>query len=614
MIPGFLQLLNAGKHDDTSKKGEPPLHGHLPPSCRTIDTLNWDHSQLRALPICPDKDALRQPRHVSGACLSHASPSPVDRPSLIVAVPSALELIDLPPDDATTRPQLVECLSGNQLPMGAMPTAQCYCGHQFGVFAGQLGDGAAISLGGVLNSRGDRWEVQLKGAGTTHYSRKADGRKVLRSSLRELLASENAHALGIPTTRAAALVTSDTFVARDINYDGHAIKERASILTRLAPSFLRFGSFEICDPRGGPSPGDVPLLETLLDHTAAQLGKSPKSDAAADVAASRLDTFGEMVERTARLVASWMCFGFCHGVLNTDNMSVLGMTLDYGPYGFMETYDPEYVCNASDQHGMYAYHRQPEVCRWNCERLADALAPVVPTALTKPLLARFDDVYFASFSERMLAKLGIAAVADGDDDLLQGLLGAMQRTGADWTASFRALCDIALPPFRKGREALALAPTVERIVECCASPQQLAASAMQKSLELGAASAEPADAAKSEALRRHAEELSRAPASVKRTHDVALWSAWLARYAERLLKEEAAKDEAVWRRRMRSTNPRVVLRNWIAQEAIDAASSGDIDVVRKVLDAVTRPYDEANDEDGERYALPLGTVEGRCVS
>ena len=150
--------------------------------------------------------------------------------------------------------------------------------------------------------------------------------------------------------------------------------------------------------------------------------------------------------------------------------------------------------------------------------------------------------------------------------------------------------------------------------ECCASPQQLAASAMQKSLELGAASADPADAAKSEALRRHAEELSRAPASVKRTHDVALWSAWLGRYAERLLKEEAAKDEAVWRRRMRSTNPRVVLRNWIAQEAIDAASSGDIDVVRKVLDAVTRPYDEAKDEDGERYALPLATVEGRCVS
>lgn len=356
---------------------------------RTADDLTWEQSLLRRLPALEDMgnvDDLRKPRAVSRACFSRAHPTPVEAPSLVAAIPEALFLIDLNSEEAARR---VDIFAGNQLPVGAEPVSHCYSGHQFGVFAGQLGDGAAISLGVVKSGSGDSWEIQLKGAGRTHYSRKADGRKVLRSSLRELLASESAHALGIPTTRAAALVTSDTTVARDVHYDGHVIHERASVLTRLSPSFLRFGSFEICIA-GGPSAGQHDLLEKLIDHAVRLLGikgakhahQAPRSiipSAAAEREALLLSTklrvaaFGEMVSRTAQLVACWMCHGFCHGVLNTDNMSILGLTLDYGPFGFMETYDPEYVCNTSDHTGRYAYHRQPEACKWNCERLAEVL-------------------------------------------------------------------------------------------------------------------------------------------------------------------------------------------------------------------------------------------------
>ena len=285
----------------------------------SFDELRWDHGKLRVLPCLKDDPTIdpRIPRQVSGSCFSTATPTPIEKPFVVVSVPDALALIDLPPDESRDNPRFVDYASGGAIPPGSKPTAHCYCGYQFGVFSGQLGDGAAISLGDVINTRGERWEVQLKGAGRTHYSRQADGRKVLRSSLRELLASEAVHALGIPSTRAAALTaSSETLVARDVDYNGRIIHEKASVLTRLAPSFLRFGSFEITIP-GGPSVGQFVLVEKLLDHTCKLLGVKGRAAA-----------FGEMVARTARLVAEWMCVGFCHGVLNTDNMSVLGLTLD----------------------------------------------------------------------------------------------------------------------------------------------------------------------------------------------------------------------------------------------------------------------------------------------
>lgn len=297
-----------------------------------------------------------------------------------------------------------------------------------------------------------------------------------------------------------------------------------------------------------------------------------------------------------------------------------------GPFGFMETYDPEYVSNTSDKAGQYAFAQQPEACKWNCQKLAEALSPVVPMAQLQPYLDRFDDLYFAAFSQRMLAKLGLQTTAADDDALLQDLLEVMQQTGADWTVTFRAFCNVptnALPNAEDDANiAAALRPTIDRIVECCASPQQLATIHMQRSLEVGAASAAPVEAERSEQLRRRAEELGRAPPAAKQEHDVARWGVWLRTYVRRLQREKI-DDAAAWRSRMRSVNPRVVLRNWVAQEAIEAAEAGDTDVVERVLRAITHPFDESADEalgmrgaptDDERYALPSAAVEGRCVS
>lgn len=341
----------------------------------TVESLQWDNSQLRTLPVHTGADDITEPQQsVPGVCFSRAKPTPLEDPQLVITSASALELLGLNPEEATRRDDFAAFFSGNQPLPGSEPAAHCYCGHQFGMFSGQLGDGATMYLGEVLNTAGERWEVQFKGAGKTHYSRSADGRKVLRSSLREFLCSEANHALGVPTTRAGTLVTSDTRVPRDIHYNGNVTLERASVVLRIAHSFLRFGSFEICRPtdavtgRAGPSVGKHAILEKLLDRVTALLAAEraaasateppaapysasaalqtlastiaePHGPAADVVARQRqwLGTFAEIVLRTARLVAHWQCVGFCHGVLNTDNMSVLGLTIDYGPFGFMDT-------------------------------------------------------------------------------------------------------------------------------------------------------------------------------------------------------------------------------------------------------------------------------------
>ncbi|KAL5514995.1 hypothetical protein EMCRGX_G000100 [Ephydatia muelleri] len=246
------------------------------------------------------------------------------------------------------REDLAEYFAGNKILPGSDPAAHCYCGHQFGNFAGQLGDGCALYLGEVVNVAGERWELQLKGAGKTPYSCQADGRKVLQSSIREFLCSEAMFHLGIPTTRAGTCVTSDTPVARDIFYNGNVIYEKATVISRIAPTFLRFGSFEIFktrDPqtgRSGPSVGRMDILNQLLDYT--------------------ITSFFPEVHGEDR-------------VLNTDNMSIVGVTIDYGPFGFMDRYDPNHICNGSDDGGRYSYTNQPAICRWNLKKLAEALSP-----------------------------------------------------------------------------------------------------------------------------------------------------------------------------------------------------------------------------------------------
>eukprot|EP00195_Chlamydomonas_chlamydogama_P001982 CAMPEP_0202917096 /NCGR_PEP_ID=MMETSP1392-20130828/70188_1 /ASSEMBLY_ACC=CAM_ASM_000868 /TAXON_ID=225041 /ORGANISM="Chlamydomonas chlamydogama, Strain SAG 11-48b" /LENGTH=354 /DNA_ID=CAMNT_0049609735 /DNA_START=89 /DNA_END=1150 /DNA_ORIENTATION=+ len=351
---------------------------------RTLETLNFDNLSLKALPVDTGPN---ETRTVPGACFSRIPTlSPLQSPKLVSASVEALQLLDIGPDQVQ-RPEFVEFMAGNtQLP-GSEPAAHCYAGHQFGFFSGQLGDGAAMYLGEVVNALGERWEMQLKGSGLTPYSRAADGRKVLRSSVREFLASEAMFHLGIPTTRAGSVVSSDSRIDRDPYYDGRVVAERCSVVLRIAPTFLRFGSFEIFKPtdkttgRAGPSVGrEAEMLPTMLDHLVrtylSTIWVTHQGDSLQPGPSSRredmyLDMYKEVLLRTASLAASWQAVGFCHGVLNTDNMSVLGLTLDYGPYGFMESFDPDHICNGSDDSGRYDYKGQPDICRWNCEKFAE---------------------------------------------------------------------------------------------------------------------------------------------------------------------------------------------------------------------------------------------------
>jgi uncharacterized protein YdiU (UPF0061 family) len=324
-----------------------------------MNHLTFDNRNLRLLPVDPDKK--NYCRSTPNAIFSFVDPTPVKNPMLIAYSKSALELLGL---TAQNEDQIVQYLSGNNKIPGSLTAAHCYCGHQFGSFAGQLGDGAAISLGEVLvrdpsNDTTKRWELQLKGAGLTPYSRNADGRKVLRSSVREFLCSEAMHYLNVPTTRAGSCVTSDSTVERDPFYDGHVVNERSTVVSRISENFFRFGSFEIFKPKGpasydraGPSAGNQELKEKLFHQLLLYFPEITEGKEVIEASSlNRLASlyFREIVKRTATLVAKWQAVGFVHGVLNTDNMSIMGVTIDYGPYGFMEQFDPNFVPNGKLQ-------------------------------------------------------------------------------------------------------------------------------------------------------------------------------------------------------------------------------------------------------------------------
>mmetsp|Transcript_59344 Transcript_59344/g.190940 ORF Transcript_59344/g.190940 Transcript_59344/m.190940 type:complete len:648 (+) Transcript_59344:56-1999(+) len=412
-------------------------------------SLRFDNSVLARLPVDPEgRNFVRE--SVPGACWSRVRPTPLRNPRLVVHSPGALELLGLAEAElAGKEEELAVYLGGCEVLPGADPAAHCYCGHQFGSFSGQLGDGATMYLGEVINPAGERWELQFKGAGKTPYSRKADGRKVLRSSVREFLCSEAMHHLGVPTTRAGTCVVGDDMVVRDIYYDGNSKPELCAVITRIAPTFIRFGSFEIFKERdektgrAGPSAGNTALLRKLLDLCVEQY--YPQAWAEEGPGEPRyLRFFAEVVRRTAELVAAWQAVGWVHGVLNTDNMSILGLTIDYGPFGFMEWFDQDYNSNGSDGGGRYSYGRQPEVCKWNCGKFAEALAPLLPPAASGPVLERYDEWFQAAYLGRMRAKLGLDDApergADADPALIEDLLKTMESTCADWSLVFRALC------------------------------------------------------------------------------------------------------------------------------------------------------------------------------
>jgi uncharacterized protein YdiU (UPF0061 family) len=490
-------------------------------------------------------------REVRGLVWSATRPTPVAAPRWLArSMPMADEL-GLEPE-AMASPDLLGLMAGNAEPEGVITAATNYGGHQFGHWAGQLGDGRALLLGERAGREGRRWELQLKGAGPTPYSRRADGRAVLRSSLREYVASEAMHALGVPTTRVLSLVATGDAVVRDILYAGDPKPEPGAIVCRVAPSFLRFGHYELPSSRG-----EREVLERLVDHTIQTHFPGIAGPNA------RADWFAEVARRTGVLMAHWMRVGFVHGVMNTDNLSALGLTIDYGPFGFLDDTDPHWTPNTTDLPGRrYRYAAQPQIAHWNLSALASALAPLFPEAT--PLTAGMNAYVeaFQSAQARMWAeKLGLADWRDADAALVSGLFGALQAAEVDFTIFFRTLA------------ALVAGSTAE-VDEGIASG-------------LPAALADPV-AALAPALYDRA----------KAEREASTLRDWFAAYAARLATDPLPAERR--RARMDAANPWVVPRNWLLQQAIDAAEQGDTAELQALLDVLQRPYQEQ--PGAERFA------------
>ena len=488
--------------------------------------MKFDNRFIAELPGDPESGP--RVREVSGALWSAVMPTPVRAPRLLAFSREVAAALGLDAGDVAD-PDFIAAFSGNAPWPGMQPWAANYGGHQFGHWAGQLGDGRAISLGEVLGSDGQRHELQLKGAGRTPYSRGADGRAVLRSSLREFICSEAMHHLGVPTTRALCLLASGEPVVRDMFYDGHPRPEPGALVCRVAPSFIRFGSFELPASRG-----DTALLRRLLDFTLSR----DYPEIAGNGTARDAEWFGQVCERTADTVAHWMRVGFVHGVMNTDNMSILGLTIDYGPYGWLEDYDPDWTPNTTDAAGRrYRFGTQPQVAYWNLGRLAQAVSPLFADAA--PLqegLERFVLRYRAIEREHVAAKLGLAVCEEADLVLMEDLRRLMQQAEMDMTLAFRGLLDI-------DAEAPALLP-------------------------LGPAFYDE---------------------DKRDAHSAALL-AWLQRYAARVRADTLSAAQR--RERMRLANPRYVPRNYLAQEAIDRVEQGDTAVLSEWLEVLRHPYDD----------------------
>ncbi len=445
------------------------------------------------------------------------TPTALPDPYLVSTSPTAAALVGLGPQDLGREPWLA-ALAGNRVLPGSDPLAAVYAGHQFGVWAGQLGDGRALLLGEAIGPDDRHWELQLKGAGKTPYSRMGDGRAVLRSSIREFLCSEAMHALGIPTTRALCVMGSDHPVFREN-------AETAAVVTRMAPSFIRFGSFEhfyYTDQHQALRQ----LADYVIDKFYPALRTEPNPYAA---------LLREVAVRTGRLIAQWQAVGWCHGVMNSDNMSILGLTIDYGPFGFIDGFNADHVCNHSDENGRYAYRKQPPIGEWNCYALGQALMPLIGSAdEAQAALANYRAAFELEFKVRMRAKLGLRS-ADGEDErLFNRLLDALHAGRVDFTLFFRNLSRL------RSADAAGDAPVRDLFVDRIA------------------------------------------------------FDDWAAAYRERLRQEGTPDAERA--AAMNRVNPKYVLRNHLAEQAIaqargDAGERSFVEVER-LLEVLSRPYDE----------------------
>ncbi|WP_293369449.1 YdiU family protein [Nevskia sp.] len=451
---------------------------------------------------------------------------PLPTPTLLHVNSALARELGVDPADSAS-PSFAAIMAGNAPWPDYDARASVYAGHQFGHFVPQLGDGRALSIAEIRDAAGQPQELQLKGAGPTPYSRGSDGRAVLRSSIREYLCSEAMHALGIPTTRALALVGSPQPVRRETI-------ETAAVVCRVAPSFIRFGHFEFWYYRR-----EHERLAPLADQLIAQ--HFPEFDGHPDRHALWLT---EVVERTARLIAGWQAVGFCHGVMNTDNFSALGLTIDYGPFGFLDAFDPHHICNHTDQGGRYAWDRQPMIGHWNCTKLLQACLPLLgdtpeaAVARAQPIADRYPVTYSAAMTARWAAKLGLRAFRDGDETLVNRWLALLASSKADFTRSWRHLARI-------------------------------------KALDDG-----PGTGVREEIL------------------DLAAFDAWLPDYRARLRSEQS--DDAERAARMNAANPKYVLRNHLAQAAIARAETGDYSEIDRLFTLLSQPF--AEQPEHETYA------------
>tara|TARA_R110000824_G_scaffold288508_2_gene476519 strand:- start:89901 stop:91505 length:1605 start_codon:yes stop_codon:yes gene_type:complete len=501
-------------------------------SLGTLDSLKFDNSFTRALPADPVID--NNSRLVNAACYSRVSPMPFPKAALVSYSRELAMELGLNPTECLTQ-RFVDVFSGTELLPGMQPFAACYGGHQFGKWAGQLGDGRAINLGEIVGKHARRWSLQLKGAGPTPYSRNADGFAVLRSSIREFLCSEAMHHLRVPTTRALSLLTTGTQVERDMFYDGHSSMEPGAIVCRAAPSFIRFGNFELFTSRN-----QIDILKKLADYTIEyffpHLGKPSKE--------VYLLWFNEVCRSTARLITEWMRVGFVHGVMNTDNMSILGLTVDYGPYGWLEDYDPYWTPNTTDAGGRrYAYGKQAEIAHWNLYQLANAIYPLIEDAeALEQALAMYQSIYDIAWRDMMSSKLGLLNFVSGRDELLfQDLMRNLKNTETDMTLFFRLLANLEVG---KGADADYLLSIVSEAFY--------------------ADSIDPSEAN-----------------NIK---------AWLLRYLQRL-RDDGRADESR-RQQMNAVNPLYVLRNYLAQEAIEKAEQGSYSRIHELQEVLKSPYTE----------------------
>ncbi len=507
-----------------------------------LDDLSFDNRFIRELPA--DPEIVNNRRQVFSACYSRVMPTQVAKPQMIAYAGEVAELLDLGAEDCETD-YFTEVFVGNRLLSGMEPYATCYGGHQFGNWAGQLGDGRAINLGEAINRKGEHWTLQLKGAGETPYSRNADGLAVLRSSVREFLCSEAMHHLGVPTTRALSLILTGEEVIRDMFYNGNPRPEPGAVVCRVAPSFTRFGSFQIFAARG-----ELEQLKKLVDYTICtdfpHLGE-PSLDV-------YLAWFEEVCRRTAEMIIHWQRVGFVHGVMNTDNMSILGLTIDYGPYGWLENYDPNWTPNTTDAgERRYRFGSQPQIAFWNLGQLANAIYPLIEQV--EPLqqaINAYKNTFEQGWRNMVASKLGLTVFdSAGDGDLNTELLILLQSVETDMTIFYRKLALLVMDVELSDDDLMM------PLMEAYYVPEQL-------------------------------------------TGDYkARLGLWLRRYIKRIHDSGIADVER--RKIMNAANPKYVLRNYLAQLAIDKAEQGDFSMVNELLELLRRPYDEQPGK--EEFAL-----------